>query len=214
VPVHIENDANCAALAEARFGAGKEFKDFLFVIWGTGVGGGIILNHRLFHGPGGGAGEIGHLSIDYEGAACNCGGTGCIESYIGQRYLSQRTKDILRTLDSDKREIIVKLVKGDLDRIDPAIVSKAAELGDPTAISILKEAGTLLGAALASIMNVLDLEIAVIGGGISAAPGFVYEAILSSIRSRVLKPHQAGVKVIRAMLGNNAGIIGAASLVL
>lgn len=214
VPVHIENDANCAALAEARFGAGKEFKDFLFVIWGTGVGGGIILNHRLFHGPGGGAGEIGHLSIDYEGAACNCGGTGCIESYIGQRYLSQRTKEILRTLDSDKREIIVKLVKGDLDRIDPAIISKAAELGDPTAISILKEAGTLLGAALASIMNVLDLEIAVIGGGISAAPGFVYEAILSSIRSRVLKPHQAGAKVIRAMLGNNAGIIGAASLVL
>jgi glucokinase len=214
VPVHVENDANCAALAEARFGAGIEFKDFLFVIWGTGVGGGIILNHRLFHGPDGGAGEIGHLSIDYNGAACNCGGTGCIESYIGQRYLSQRTREILKTLGNDEREIIVKLVNGNLDKIEPAIISKAAELGDPTAISILKEAGTLLGAALASIMNVLDLEVAVIGGGISAAPAFVYEEILSSVRARVLKPHKAGVKVVRALLGNNAGIIGAASLVL
>jgi glucokinase len=184
------------------------------VIWGTGVGGGIILDHKLFNGPGGGAGEIGHLSIYYKGAKCNCGGTGCIESYIGQRYLSQRTKEILKTLSPDKREIIVKLVDGDLDKINPAVISKAAEFGDPTAISILKEAGTLLGAALASIMNVLDLEVAVIGGGISAAPDFVYDAILTSIRARILKPHQPGVKVIRALLGNSAGIIGAASLVL
>jgi len=214
VPIYVENDANCAALAESRFGAGIEFKDFLFVIWGTGIGGGIIINRKLYRGPNGGAGEIGHLSIDYDGAACNCGGIGCIESYIGQRYLSQRTKEIFTTLRSGERAIIEKLVDGNLDKIEPVIISKAAELGDPTAISILKEAGTLLGSALASILNVLDLEVVVIGGGISAAPGFVYEAILSSVRSRVLKPHRAGVKVIRASLGNNAGIIGAASLVL
>jgi glucokinase len=214
LPVFVENDANCAALAEARFGAGKEYKDFLFVIWGTGIGGGIILDHKLFRGPGGGAGEIGHTSIDYKGAPCNCGGTGCIESYIGQRYLSNRTKEILRTLGSEKREIIEKLVDGNLDKIDPAIISKAAEMGDHTAINILKDAGTMLGAALASIMNILDLEVAVIGGGISASPEFVYDAIHSSTRARVLKPHQPGIKILRASLGNNAGIIGAASLVL
>jgi len=212
--VLVENDANCAALAEARFGAGVDFKDFLFVIWGTGIGGGIILDHKLFRGKDGGAGEIGHVSIDYEGEQCNCGGIGCIESYVGQRYLSKRTKEILLKLNKNERKIIEDLVGGDFDKIEPAILSRAAEMGDPTSISVLENAGKLMGVAFASVLNVLDLEVVIIGGGVSAVPDFVYTSILDSIRARVLKPHRAGIKVIRAKLGNNAGIIGAASLVL
>lgn len=215
LPVFIENDANCAAMAEARYGAGIEFKDFLFVIWGTGVGGGIILDRKIFHGPHGGAGEIGHISIDYNGRQCNCGNFGCIESYIGQRYLSQRTREIIQSLPKDGTlSKIELLVDGNLNKIDPAIISQAAEDGDPTATTVLGEAGTLLGCALASILNVLDLRVVVIGGGISAAPAFVYEAIISSVRERILKPHKENVRVIRAKLGNTAGIVGAASLVL
>jgi len=215
LPVFIENDANCAAIAEARYGAGIEFKDFLFVIWGTGVGGGIILDRKIFHGPYGGAGEIGHISIDYNGRKCNCGNFGCIESYIGQRYLSQRTKEILSaSLKDGTHSKIMDLVGGNLNKIDPAIISQAAEEDDPTAIEVLTEAGNLLGYALSSILNVIDLRVVVIGGGISAAPAFVYKAIISSIRERILKPHKEGVRVVRAKLGNNAGMVGAASLVL
>jgi len=215
IPVQIENDANCAAIAEARFGAGIEFKDFLFVIWGTGIGGGIILDRKIYRGPNGGAGEIGHVSIDYNGRLCNCGSYGCIESYIGQKYLSQRTREILlATSKSDIQTKIEKLVNGDLNLIDPAVISQAAEEGDPIARDVLTEAGTLLGYALASTLNVLDLRVVIIGGGVSAAPAFVYEAIIKSLRSRILKPHKEEIRVIRAKLGNTAGIIGAASLVL
>jgi len=214
MPVFIENDANCAAIAEARYGVGADHKDFLFVIWGTGVGGGIIMDREIYRGPHGGAGEIGHVSVDYNGRLCNCGNRGCVEAYIGQRYLSTRTREILESIPEDEPPSkIVGLVNGNLQKIEPAIISQAAEMGDPKAFEILREAGELLGYALASAVNILDLRIVVIGGGISAAPDFVFETIENSLRARVLAPHKKGVRVLRAKLGNPAGIIGAASLV-
>jgi len=214
-PVRVENDANVAAIAEAKFGAGIDERDFIFVIWGTGVGGGIIVDKQIFHGPHGGAGEIGHLSIDHNGPQCNCGNRGCIESYIGQRYLSQRTKEILnRKTKGSAPSLIERLVGGNLDDIEPRIISAAAEQGDRIAQDILREAGELLGFALSSAMNLLDIRVGVIGGGISAAPDFVFHAIESAARSRVLQPHRSHIRILRAKLGNSAGIIGAASLVM
>lgn len=215
LPVFIENDANCAAIGESRWGGGSEFSDFLFVIWGTGIGGGIILNRKIHRGVFGGAGEIGHISIDYNGPDCNCGGRGCVESYIGQRYLSQRTKQILEH-DPEHRSHsrLSRLVKGNLNNIDPFHISKAAEEGDKVAREIMIEAGKFLGYALASALNVLDLHTVVIGGGVSAAPQFVFDAVYETVHGRVLKTHQNNLKVLRAQLGNNAGVIGAASLVI
>ncbi len=214
-PLAIENDANCAAIAEARYGAGMEYRDFLFVIWGTGIGGGVILDRRIHRGPSGGAGEVGHVSIDFNGPRCNCGSRGCIESYLGQRYLSQRTKEKLEEhLRSGGTSSLRDLAGGDLDAIEPALLSRAADAGDSFSAGILREAGTLLGFALASVFNVLDLHVAVIGGGISAVPRFVYDAIEAGARERVLAPHRPRLRVVRALLQNNAGIIGAASLVL
>jgi glucokinase len=215
LPVRIENDANAAAIGEAKYGAPKTARDFLFVIWGSGVGGGVILDRKLYRGSNGGAGEIGHISIDYDGRQCNCGSKGCIESYIGQRYLSKRTKEILEAAPNDGfPSKIHDLVEGNLNKIEPATISRAAEDGDATAIAILQEAGELLGYALASAVNLLDVRIVVIGGGISAVPSFVYTAIENSLRSRVLKPHKPGVRVVRSELGNTAGMIGAASLAM
>lgn len=210
-PVKVENDANVAALAESRFGAGTKYDNFLFVIWGTGVGGGIIINKEIFHGSNGAAGEIGHTTINFQGPPCNCGSFGCVEAYIGQRYLSRRTRDLLQEYPASK---ILSLVNGDLNKIEPAIIANAAEQGDEAGMLILEEAGKLLGYALASIMNVLDLRTAIIGGGVSAAPDFVYSAMKTALISRVLKPHRPHVEILRAKLGNSAGIIGAASLVL
>lgn len=215
LPVFVENDANVAAIAESKYGAGADYKDFLFVVWGSGVGGGVIIDRKIFRGPQGGAGEIGHVSIDYHGPLCLCGNRGCIESYIGQRYLSERTKEILRGVPKDApRSRILELVEGNPNKIDPYIIAKAAELGDQTAREILEDAGKLLGYALASVLNVLDLRIVVMGGGISAAPQYVYLAIESSMCSRILKPYKSSARVIRAKLGNSAGMIGAASLVM
>lgn len=215
IPLAIENDANCAAIAEARYGAGREHKDFLFVIWGTGIGGGVILDRRIHRGPSGAAGEVGHVTIDYNGPQCNCGSRGCIESYLGQRYLSQRTKDKLAEyLRLGKQSALRDLVGGDLDAIEPALISRAAEAGDSFSIEVLREAGELLGVALASVFNVLDLHVAVIGGGISAVPRFVFDEMERSARERVLAPHRPDLRIVRALLQNDAGIIGAASLVL
>jgi len=211
LPVQVENDANAAAIAESRFGAGKPFPDFLFVIWGTGVGGGIILKRKIFRGPTGGAGEIGHICVDYSGVLCNCGSWGCIEAYVGQKYLSQRTAEKLR---KNPKSRIVELVGGNLDRIEPVYIARAAKEGDEFARDVLLEAGMLLGVALGAVMNTMDLRVSIIGGGISGAGEFVMDAVKKSVQEHVLKPLRPDIKVLPAKLGNDAGILGAAGLVL
>jgi glucokinase len=211
LPIGVENDANAAAIAESKFGAGVQYPNFLFVIWGTGVGGGIILNHKIFRGPTGGAGEIGHITIDYNGPPCNCGSIGCVEAYVGQKYLSQRAA--LR-LHSHPESKILRLVGGDFSKIEPVYISQAAHDGDEVARAILMEAGHLLGIGLASVMNIMDLRVSIIGGGLSAAGDFVMNAVQQSVAQHVLKPLKNEIRVLSARLGNNAGILGAAGLVM
>lgn len=211
IPISVENDANCAAIAESKFGVGKQYPDFLFVIWGTGIGGGIILNRQLYRGTSGGAGEIGHVSINYNGPVCGCGCHGCVEAYIGQKYLSQRTVEKVK---ADPSSLILKLVGGDYAKIEPIYISQAAEAGDRLARSILVEAGTLLGVALGGVMNTMDLRVSIIGGGVSAAGDLVINAVQDSVRAHVLTPLRDKIRVIQSKLGNNAGILGAAGLVL
>jgi glucokinase len=209
--IGVENDANAAAIAESKFGAGVQYPNFLFVIWGTGVGGGIILDHRIFRGPTGGAGEIGHVSIDYNGPQCNCGNVGCVEAYVGQRYLSQRTAQRLQA-HPDSR--ILQLVGGDISKIEPVYISQAAHEGDKFAREVFIEAGKLLGVALAGVMNIMDLRVSIIGGGISAAGDFVMSAVQDSVAQHVLKPLRKDIRVLAARLGNEAGLLGAAGLVM
>jgi glucokinase len=209
--VSIENDANAAAIAEAKFGAGRGEKDFLFVIWGTGIGGGIIMNGEIYHGPHGGAGEFGHGSIDYNGPPCNCGNIGCIESYIGQRYLSSRAA---KMLEERKDSLVWKLVDGDAERIEPKILHDAAMKGDEAAHAIMAEAGELLGVAISSFMNIMNYHLAIVGGGISAAGDLVFQPMNESVRKRVMAPLRPIARVIPAEMGNRAGILGAAGLVM
>lgn len=210
-PVVVENDANAAAIAESRFGAGRDHPNFLFVIWGTGVGGGIILDRKIYRGPTGGAGEIGHVVIDYKGLPCNCGSRGCVEAYVGQRYLSRRTAERLGEFPWSR---ILHYAGNDPSKIEPLHLSLAAQEGDPLAHEILHEAGQLLGIAIGSVMNTMDLRVSIIGGGVSAVGDSVFEAVEQSVRSHVLKPLRPEIRVIRAQLGNDAGILGAAGLVL
>lgn len=210
-PVKVENDANAAALAELKFGAGRGEDNFLFVIWGTGVGGGIIIDGEIYHGRYGGAGEFGHTSIDYNGPVCNCGNIGCIESFIGQRYLSSRAAAVL---EKRRESIVWNLVDGDSSRIEPKVLYDAAMEGDVAATEIMTEAGELLGAAISSFMNVMNFDLAIVGGGVSYAGDLVFKPMNRRIKKNVLTPLRPVARAIPAQLGNKAGILGAAGLVM
>jgi glucokinase len=208
--VEVDNDANAAAVGEAKFGSGVGHKDFIMVTLGTGVGGGLILNGKIFRGPFGGAGELGHITIDHNGPRCNCGNRGCVEAYVGARYLTQRAiEKVKRNRDS----IILSLAGNDTTRIDPKVVSLAAKRGDATAVKILAETGRYLGIGLASVVNLLDVRLIIIGGGIARAGKPLFDAVKESVRAHVLTPMREGLEVLPARLGNSAGILGAAALV-
>lgn len=211
LPLYVENDANAAALAEAKFGAGKEMDNFLFVIWGTGVGGGIIMDGKIYHGPHGGAGEIGHSSVDYDGPVCNCGNIGCIESFIGQRYLSARATAYL---ESRKDSLVWKLIGHDLSKIEPRVLYDAAMQGDEAANKIMTQAAELLGVAISSFMNTMNFNIAIVGGGVSGAGDLVFNPMNKRVKESVMAPLRPIAKVLPAQLGNQAGILGAAGLVM
>lgn len=211
LPVFIDNDANCAALGELYFGKGRKLSNFVMVTLGTGVGGGIIIDKKLFRGDSGGAGEIGHITIDYSGPFCKCGKRGCVEAYAGNNYIKQRAIHKLHEYPDSK---ILDLVDHDLDKIDPKIINDAARIGDELAIKILKETGYYVGIGCANIANTLDIKHFIVGGGVSNAGKILIDAIENSIKEHGVKNIVRDVKVFSAQLKNKAGILGAASLVL
>lgn len=208
--VHVENDANVAAIGEMIFGAGKKILSFVMVTLGTGVGGGIIYKQKLFRGEFGSAGEIGHMSIDINGPQCNCGSFGCVETYVGNHYLVKRVQS---ELNGHKDSKLWKLINNDLNLITPLMIQHAAEEGDEYAKSVIQNLGLYLGASLASTANAFDISTFIIGGGVSGFGKPLLNAVEETIISRVLKPIKKRVKVLPAKLKNDAGIKGASALV-
>lgn len=206
----VENDANAAAIGEMIFGAGKRYDSFIMITLGTGVGGGIILNRKLYRGEIGAAGEIGHITINYSGPRCNCGSYGCIESYVGNNYLMSHLRSELSVSPNQK---IMKLVKNDLKLLSPIIIQKAAEEGDDYSINVINEMGKQIGSALASVSNLLDVSTFIIGGGVSGFGKPLFLAINNSLVERVITSLRNRVKVLPAKLKNEAGVKGASALV-
>lgn len=210
VPVFVDNDANAAAIGELAFGSGKNYSSFIMITLGTGVGGGIVINKKIYHGDFGAAGEIGHISIDYNGPKCNCGSYGCIEAYAGNLYLRKRVRTKLKKHPDSK---IWELIDNDLSKVSPRNVQFAAEMGDAFAKSVIDELGVHLGSAFASLCNVLDISVFIIGGGIAGFGKPLLESIRRTIVKRVMAPIRPRVKVLAAKLKNDAGIKGASALV-
>ena len=208
--VYVENDANVAAIGELIYGAGKELENFIMITLGTGVGGGIIINKKIYRGETGGAGEIGHVTIDYDGPQCKCGSFGCIESFIGNNYLIERVKKQLQE-KSDSQ--LIKLTGNDLNLLTPQLIHHASEDGDDFAKSIIVDCGLKLGYVLASIVNVLDISTIIIGGGVAGFGQLLFDTVKLSIKERVIKPFKDQIVVKPAKLKNNAGIKGASALV-
>ena len=210
LPVIIENDANTAAMGELQFGAGIKYSDFIMVTLGTGVGGGIIINKSIFHGSHGAAGEIGHISIDYNGRQCNCGGIGCVEAYIGNSHLINRIMSDLKNNTSSM--LYADFHKAKIN-LTPKAIHQAAIAGDAYANSIIAETGTYLGYALSSLVNVLDIETIIVGGGVAGFGIPLFQSIQRTLQERVIKSLAQGLQVIPAKLKNDAGILGASALV-
>ena len=209
-PVLVDNDANAAAIGELTFGSGKNYKSFIMITLGTGVGGGIVINKKIYQGDFGAAGEIGHISIDLNGPKCNCGSYGCIEAYAGNMYLRERVRAELRKHPKSK---MWKLINNDLSKVSPRIVQLAAETGDAFAKSVINELGVHLGSAFASLCNVLDISVFIIGGGIAGFGKPLLDSIKKTISRRVMAPIRPRVRVLPAKLKNDAGIKGASALV-
>ena len=210
LPIIVENDANAAGLGSAHYGVGRPFDSFIFVTLGTGVGGVIIYNNKVFRGATGGAGEIGHMTIDYEGPIDHAGVAGAIEAYIGQRFLSNHAKYRLRT---KSESIIHTMTDGDLDLITPKMLYEAAQQGDEAAIEVLSWAGHKLGCVLGSAVNLLDIRKIIIGGGVSAAGSYILKPAYDTMVRFVMPGLRDGLEILRETLGNEAGILGAAHLV-
>lgn len=208
--VFVENDANAAAVGEFMFGAGKKLNSFVMVTLGTGVGGGIIFNGKLFRGNFGAAGEIGHTTIDHNGPKCNCGSYGCIETYVGNNYLIKRTLDYLK---KNEKSLINILIENNPENLTPKIIHEAAEQGDALAIEIINETGHLLGASLASISNLLDIGKFIVGGGVAGFGERLFAVTSATAKQRVLKSLSSRIEIIPAKLKNEAGIKGASALV-
>lgn len=208
--VNVENDANAAAIGELIFGSGKKYDSFVMVTLGTGVGGGIVFNRKIFRGEIGGAGEIGHVCIDPNGPKCNCGSTGCIEAYAGNHYIKEAVKRDLHNHPSSK---IWELIESDLERVSPRIIQLAAELGDVYAKELIHDLGIKLGIAFTSISNILDIGTFIIGGGVAGFGKPLLTTIRSTMISRVLTPLKNRITIVPSQLKNEAGILGASSLV-
>ncbi len=211
IPIEIENDANCAVLGEWWRGAGKDTRSMAMITLGTGVGGGLILDGSIWSGEGGTAGEIGHMTIDPEGPKCNCGNYGCLESYSS----ATAVKRLAREAAKNNSESLLSSMLADVEDDEiPKYVLRAAEQGDKEAREIWRIFGRALGTAIANIVNLLNIEVIVVGGGVSKAHSMFWEHMVSEAKKRCLKSHTAKMGILKSALGEDAGVLGASYLVL
>lgn len=209
LPVVVENDANVAGLGSAYYGAGQDPDSFIMVTLGTGVGGAIIYQNKIFRGSTGGAAEIGHMTIDYEGPYANSGVAGAIEAYLGQEFLSDHARD---RLVNHPESLLHDRLDGDLDQLNPRVLSEAARDGDDAAQDLLAWAGHKLGCVLGAAVNLLDIRTIIIGGGVSAAGDFLLDPARETLPQFVVPGLRDEIAIHREKLGNEVSLLGAAQL--
>ncbi|MEA2469012.1 MAG: glucokinase [Thermoleophilaceae bacterium] len=207
VPVFVDNDANLAALAEQRVGAARGASSVVMLTLGTGIGSGILLGGRLFRGTSGAGGEIGHMTIDEHGPPCQgtCPGRGCLEVMASGTAIGREGTD------AGRREPESALGRAVAQRgfVTGEEVTALAVAGDAAACSVMAATGRSLGAGLASVVNIFEPEVIVIGGGASAAGDLLLDPAREIVAQRALRPSRDHVRIVPALLGEEAGMVGA-----
>lgn len=208
IPVKVDNDVRCAALAELNYGAGKGTKNLVCITVGTGIGSGIIINGKIVRGASNVAGEIGHIKLQMKGGPlCGCGDTGCLEAFASGPAIVAMAQEYIAGGKSTKYR---ELANPD---ITPYIVSEAAKQGDVVAKRIFETIGEYIGIGLVSVINLLNPEKIVIGGGVADAGDLLFNPIKRTIADRAMPIQAKAVQVVHAQLGNTAGVIGASLLI-
>jgi len=191
----IDHDVNCFVLAEAILGAGKNYKSVFGITLGTGVGGGMVINKKIYHGAHGSSGEVGHMTIEKNGRRCGCGNKGCLEPYICDAGIKQTAKEIF------KKQIDSLRVFDDL-----------AKKGDERAIKLYETVGKYLGIGLANVVDTINPEVIVVGGGIMRAGKFILAPAKKEMKKNILSQGAKKTKIFKSKLGKFAGAIGATLL--
>lgn len=206
LPVKLDNDANCATLGEWWLGAARGGRNVVGMTIGTGIGGGLILDGRLYHGSSDVAGEIGHTTIDVTGRRCKCGNYGCLEAYASGPSIAERARE---QLQGDHESLMYQLVQGELERLTAAIVYDAAKQGDETALDVVRETARFLGAGIANLLNTFNPDVVVIAGGVTQAGDTLFDPLRREVRKRAFAAAVDACRIVPGSLPGDAGVVGA-----
>jgi glucokinase len=211
VPAYVANDADVAALAEHRFGAGQGVEDMVYLTISTGIGGGMIFKNRLFTGGCGLGGEVGHMAIDPHGPTCSCGNIGCLEVLASGTAIARRVRE---RLAAGETSILTEWAGGDLSRITAKDVNHAGQQGDALAVAVFEEAGIYLGSALVSLMYMLNPALFVLGGSVTRAGDMLLNPLRQTVEARAPRAYREQTRILKAELADDVGLWGAYALCL
>ncbi len=206
LPVTLDNDANCATVGEWWRGAAQGASNVIGLTIGTGIGGGVILDGRLYHGSSDVAGEIGHTTIDSTGRYCRCGNYGCLEAYASGPAIALRARE---ALERDEVSALHKMVHGQLDQLTAATVYEAANKGDALALEVVRDTAKFLGTGVANLLNVLNPDVVVITGGVTQAGDRLFEPLRAEVKRRAFRPAVEACRILAGTLAGSAGMVGA-----
>lgn len=209
LPAVLDNDANCATYGEWWQGAGRGADTLVGLTLGTGIGGGIVLGGKVYHGVSNVAGEIGHTTIEANGRKCKCGNYGCLEAYASGPAIALRA---VEGLEAGSESVLTEMVAGRLDEISAATVYEAAARGDAYANECIRETAKFLGAGVANIINILNPEMVVIAGGVTRAGDHLFTPLRAEVRRRAFRSAEERCRIVAAELPGTAGVVGAAAV--
>jgi glucokinase len=209
LPATLDNDANCAIFGEWWRGAAQGVQHVVGLTIGTGIGGGIVLDGKIYHGASDVAGEIGHMTIESNGRHCKCGNYGCLEAYASGPAIAVRASE---GINGGAESSLPQYVGGDLSKLTAQIVYEAAHDGDQFALDIVRETAKLLGAGVANILNIFNPEVVVICGGVTLAGDTLFKPLRGEVKQRAFKPAWEACRILPGTLPGTAGVFGAAAV--
>jgi glucokinase len=202
----LDNDANCATIGEFWCGAAVGGRNVIGMTLGTGIGGGIILEGKLYHGASDSAGEIGHTTIDSTGRYCRCGNYGCLEAYASGPAIALRARE---ALERDEVSLLHRMVDGNLQELTAATVYEAAHSGDALALEIVRDTAKFLGTGIGNLLNILNPDVVVITGGVTQAGEPLFEPLRAEVKRRAFRPAVNACRIVAGSLRSSAGMVGA-----
>ncbi|MBA3656771.1 MAG: ROK family protein [Gemmatimonadaceae bacterium] len=202
----LDNDANCATLGEWWAGAAKGGRNVVGLTIGTGIGGGLILDGKLYHGASDAAGEIGHTTIESNGRRCKCGNYGCLEAYTSGPAIAERAREAIA---SDEGSILLELVDGDQSKITAQTVYEASKRGDEIARDVVRDTAHFLGVGISNLINIFNPDTVVIAGGVTQAGEALFDPLRAEVKRRAFKPAVDACRIVPGALPLSAGVVGA-----